>query len=116
MVYIYNLDDKYPIGFGKGLSFKPINYEMAIKSADGQREVKMRLAGNDKELQKQVQIQYEKTIKLAHYYACFRMTPFAVLRLSRAYPFISTKDIIRTWLGYCKTRMKHTIKCILNTN
>ena len=84
VVYIYQLEDKYPIGYGKGLSYKPISYEMAIKSAEEQRKVKMLLAGNDYEMQNRVQMQYEGTIRLAHYYACFHMNPLAILKMSKS--------------------------------
>lgn len=114
IVYIYYLDDKYPIGFGKGLSYKPISYEMAIKSAEEQQKVKMLLAGNDNEMQELVQVQYEGTVRLAHYYACFHMNPLAILKMSKSYPFISTKDIIWTWLGFHKTKLIHIIKSVLN--
>ena len=114
VVYLYYLDDRYPIGFGKGLSYKPISYEMAIKSAEEQRNVKMLLAGDDRNMQTRVQIQYEGTIRLAYYYACFRMSLVAVLKLSKTYPFIATQDVVRMWLGYHKTRFKHAIKGVLN--
>lgn len=51
VVYIYYLDDTYPVGFGKNLSFKPISYDMAIRSAEGQRTVKFLLAGDNKKMQ-----------------------------------------------------------------
>lgn len=114
VVYLYYLDDRYPIGFGKGLSYKLISYEMAIKSAEEQRKVKMLLAGNDKEMQNRVQTQYEETIRLAHYYSCFSLNPLVILKHSKAYPFISSLDIIRMWLGYHKTRLTHIIKSVLN--
>jgi len=114
VVYIYYLDDEYPVGLGKGLSFKPVRYEMAIKSAEEQLAIKTQLAGNNAEMLSKVKAQYKGTIRLAHYYACFSNSVFGVIRLAKSYTFISTKDVIRMWLGYNKTRLVHSIKVLLN--
>lgn len=66
VVYIYYLDDTYPLGFGKRLSFKPIDYNMAVRSAEEQRMVKLALADTDNALQQQIEAQYRGTIHLVY--------------------------------------------------
>lgn len=113
VVYIYYLDDAYPVGFGKGLSYKPIDYKMAIHSAEEQRKVKLALASNDEEMKQQVEQQYKGTIHLALYYAHFRHNLFYVLNAAKGYDFISSKDIVKSWFGYNRTRVVHYSKILL---
>lgn len=112
VVYIYYLDDTYPLGFGKGLSFKPIEFNMAVRSAEEQKKVKLALAGEDKALQQQVEAQYRGTIYLAFYYAHSQYSLFKVIRLSKDYDFVTTKQVMRSWLGYHKTKLFHQIKIL----
>lgn len=114
VVYIYYLDDTYPVGFGKNLSFKPISYDMAIRSAEGQRTVKFLLAGDNKKMQQMVQQQYEAAIRFAIYQSFFSHSLLSVINLAEVYPFITTKNVIRLWLGYQKTRIIHTYKVVFN--
>lgn len=112
-VYIYYLDDTYPLGFGKGLSFKPIDFNMAMRSAEEQRKVKLALAGTDSSLQRQIEAQYRGTVNLAFYYAHSQYSLFKVIGLSKSYDFVTTKQVLRSWLGYHKTKLVHQIKIIL---
>lgn len=114
VVYVYYLDDTYPAGFGKNLSFKPISYNMAIRSAEEQRKVKLLLAGGNKKMQQMVQLQYEATIRFAIYQSFFTLNLLSVISLAEVYPFITTKNVIRLWLGYQKTRIIHTYKVVFN--
>lgn len=114
VVYIYYLDDTYPAGFGKNLSFKPISYDMATRSAEGQRKVKLLLAGDSEKMQQITQQQYEATIRFAIYQSFFSHSLLSVINLAKVYPFITTKNVIRSWLGYKKTRMIHTYKVVFN--
>ena len=114
VVYVYYLDDTYPAGFGKNLSFKPISYDMAIRSAEEQRKVKLLLAGGNKKMQQMVQLQYEATMRFAIYQSFFSHNLLSVINLTKAYSFITTKNVIRLWLGYQKTRMIHAYKVVFN--
>ena len=114
VVYVYYLDDTYPAGFGKNLSFKPISYDMAIRSAEEQRKVKLLLAGGNKKMQQMVQLQYEATMRFAIYQSFFSHNLISVINLTKAYSFITTKNVIRLWLGYQKTRMIHAYKVVFN--
>lgn len=114
VVYVYYLDDTYPAGFGKNLSFKPISYDMAIRSAEEQRKVKLLLAGGNKKMQQMVQLQYEATMRFAIYQSFFSHNLLSVINLTKAYSFITTKNVIRLWLGYQKTRMIHVYKVVFN--
>lgn len=114
VVYIYYLDDKYPIGFGKGLSFKPIDFNMAVPSAEEQRKVKLSLAEDDVFLQKIIEEQYRGTINLAFYYACCSYSLLGVLKLAKGFEFVTPKQVIRTYLGYTKTRIVHTLRLFLH--
>lgn len=114
VVYVYYLDDTYPAGFGKNLSFKPISYDMAIRSAEEQRKVKLLLAGGNKTMQQMVQLQYEATMRFAIYQSFFSHSLLSVINLTKAYSFITTKNVIRLWLGYQKTRMIHAYKVVFN--
>lgn len=114
VVYIYYLDDTYPAGFGKNLSFKPISYDMAIRSAEEQRKVKLLLAGGNKKVLQMVQLQYEATMRFAIYQSFFSHSLLSVINLTKAYSFITTKNVIRLWLGYQKTRMIHAYKVVFN--
>lgn len=114
VVYIYYLDDTYPAGFGKNLSFKPISYDMATRSAEKQRKVKLLLAGDNKKMQQMVQQQYEATIRFAIYQSFFSYSLLSVINFAKEYPFITTTNVIRSWLGYKKSRMIHIYKVAFN--
>ena len=94
VVYVYYLDDTYPAGFGKNLSFKPISYDMAIRSAEEQRKVKLLLAGGNKKMQQMVQLQYEATMRFAIYQSFFSHNLLSVINLTKAYSFITTNPLV----------------------
>ncbi len=114
VVYIYYLDDKYPIGFGKGLSFKSIDFNMAVRSAEEQRKVKLSLAEDDAMLREKTEAQYQGTINLAFYYACCNHSLLGVLKLAKDFEFVTSKQVIRTYLGYNKTRIVHTLRLLFH--
>ena len=114
IVYIYYLDDKYPIGFGKGLSFKPIDFNMAVRSAEEQRKVKLSLAEDDAMLREKTEAQYRGTINLAFYYACCNHSLLDMLKLAKDFEFVTPKQVIRTYLGYTKTRIVHALRLLLH--
>lgn len=114
VVYIYYLDDTYPVGFGKSLSFRPLDFNMAVHSAEEQRKVKLALAGNDEELCQMIQHQYRRTINLAFYYAHAKYSLLKVLSFVKDFDFITFKQVLRSYLGFNKTRFVHTMKLLLH--
>lgn len=114
IVYNYYLDDTYPVGFGKSLSFKPISFNMAVRSAEKLKNIKLLLTGDNENIIRLVQNQFESMIRFAVYQSFANHNLVSVIKLMRDYPFISIKDTIHLWLGYQKTRIIHTYKLLLH--
>lgn len=114
VVYKYYLDDTYPIGYGRGLSYKVVDYRMAIRSAEVQRSVKLVLAGEDKQMQLLVDNQFKASIRLACYYAFFKCSLFSVKSYFRDYSFLSMRTLFRIYCSFHKTRLKHVVKTIFS--